>query len=336
MELTKVKATLIHRQFLSPSLAVVLTLAAGFYLVFGQAVAQQSRLIQGISVSPALVERDVQPGSTQSLSLKLSNQEETETTLFIATADFVGDPNEGGKPQFTENPGPNSLSTWVKLSEEKVTIGPGQSRDVKFDLTVPQGAEPGSHYGAIILSQEDPEKAPGTQVAATSQVGTLVFAKVAGEVVEKGKSLSFNTSKGMYDYPPVIFEVRFQNEGNVATKPTGLIEIFNSAGVKEDVIQINKEFGNVLPNTTRKFEEQWNPKKWLNVIPRIGQYRAEGILTYGLPSQTQKLGSVTFWLIPWTFLATVGGVILGIVLIVFFFLRVYTNMVISQHDRRRR
>lgn len=336
MDYPRVKATLIHKQFLTPSIAILLTMAVGFYLAFGQVSAQQSRLVQGISVAPALIERDVQPGSTESLSLKLSNQEQNEVTLFVATADFVGDPNQGGKPQFVDNPGPESLSSWIKIEQQKVTIGPGQSSEVKFELNVPNGAEPGSHYGAIILSQDDLTKAPGTQIGATSQVGTLIFAKVAGEVIEKGKSLSFTTTKGSYDYPPVVFEVKFQNEGNVATKPTGLIEIYNSAGVKEDVLQINQSFGNVLPNSTRNFQEEWNPKKWLNVIPRIGHYRADGLLTYGLPAKTQKLGSVNFWLIPWSFLATVGGVILGIMLILFFFLRVYTNVVISQHDKRRR
>lgn len=336
MDIPRVQATLIHRNFFVPSISVMVVLALGFYLAFGRVSAQQSRLIQGISISPALVERDVQPGTSMTLSIKLSNQEEKETTLFVNTADFMGDPNEGGKPQFTENPGPNSLSTWIKLTDQKVTIGPGQSQEIKFELSVPQGAEPGSHYGAIILSQDDPQKSPGTQVAATSQIGTLIFAKVAGEVIEKGKFLSFTTSKAMYDYPPITFEVRFQNEGNVATKPTGLIEIYNSAGIKEDVIQINPGFGNVLPNTTRKFEENWNPKKWLNVIPRIGNYRAEGLLTYGLPAKTQKLGSVNFWIIPWSFLAKVGGVILGLVLVLFFFMKVYTKMVISQHDKRRR
>lgn len=336
MDILKLKATLINKNFLTPSFVVILMLSLGFYLAFGQVEAQQSRLVQGVSVSPALIERDVQPGSNISLSLKLSNQEEKELTLFLSTADFVGDPNEGGKPQFVDNPGPNSLASWIKVQDQKVTIGAGQSREVKFDLIIPQGVEPGSHYGAIILSQDDPLKTSGTQVAATSQIGTLIFAKVAGEVIEKGKSLSFNTTRGMYDYPPVIFEVKFQNEGNVASKPTGLIEIYNSAGIKEDVLQINRGFGNVLPNTTRKFEESWSPKKWLNIIPRIGFYKAEGLLTYGLPAKTQKLGSVGFWLIPWSFLAIIGGVVLGFILILFFFLKVYTNMVISSHDKRRR
>lgn len=309
-------------------LAILLTV---FYVTFVNVRAQQeNRIGEAVSVSPTLVEKDVTPGETVNLSIKVTNISSSAKTLYLTAADFIGDPKEGGAPQFVPSPAPGSFSTWIELAEKQVSVKPNERKEVSFKMNVPQNAEPGSHYGAIIVSEENPAPSGGApQVAVTSQISSLIFAKVAGEVIEKGKTLSFSTTQGWYEYPPVNFEVRFENQGNVRTKPTGLIEIYNSAGVKEDVLQINKSFGGVLPNDTRKFEETWKPNKWLNIIPRMGLYRAEGVLTYGLPSQTEKLGSVNFWLIPYKFLGIVTGVILAVIIGFLIFLRLYAQAVIK-------
>ena len=308
-------------------------------LIFFELFFLQSQVygIGGLSISPALIERDTSPGEVLSLNIKVSNFDMEGTTVYRSTADFTGDPNEGGTPYFIENPDSTAFSTWVQLSENQLFINAEERIEIPFTIRVPEDAEPGGHYGAIIISTENPRLEAGVpMVGATSEIGTLLLTKVAGEVIEQGRTLSFKTSKTLYQQPPVIFEIRFENMGNVHTKPTGVIEIFNSVGIKEEVLQINRAFGSVLPGTTRKFEEKWEPGKWLNIIPRMGKYKAEALLTYGLPSTTEDLGAVTFWLIPGKFLAKVAGVIVAILFILRLLLRSYTRSVISRHSRRRR
>jgi hypothetical protein len=306
-------------------------LYAAFFNVKAQPTDQIS---EAISLSPVLIEKDVTPSESVELSIKIANSGTQNKTLYLIAADFVGDPQEGGTPKFTTEQTPDSFSTWIELPEKQIQINANERKEVAFKLNVPSGADPGSHYGAVIVSEENPKPEGTSPVAVTSQIATLVFAKVAGEVIEKGETISFTTSKSWYEYPPVNFEVRFENQGNVRTKPTGLIEIYNSAGIKEEVIQINKGFGGVLPHSIRKFEETWNPNKWLNIIPRVGLYRAEGVVTYGLPSTTEKLAPVTFWLLPYKFIGAIAGGILIVIVGFLIFLRLYAQSVISRSKKK--
>lgn len=331
-------------RFIVVSLAIVI-LSSPFWGDIALVTAQEpeTRSLEGVTISPALIERDVIPGEELSLSFKITNNDPTDDELYLAAVDFGADPREGGSPHFYDevsssaykSTDPEPFSSWIQLTEEKIFIGAGERREFSFTIIVPEDAEPGSHYGAIVLSRQDPANPQGLAVGATLEIGTLIFTKVAGEVFETGQALSFATSRRWYEEPPVTLAIRFENTGNVHTKPTGVIEINNMAGVKEAVLQINPSFGSVLPGSIRRFEEDWNPARWLNVIPRMGRYRAEGLLSYGLPSTTEKLGTVDFWLIHWRFLAKVAAAISAILLVFILFLRLYARRVISGHVRQK-
>jgi hypothetical protein len=157
---------------------------------------------------------------------------------------------------------------------------------------------------------------------------------VAGNTVEEGTVLEFSTDRGWYLNPPVNFNVRFENTGNAHTKPSGLIEVFNAAGKKEAVIQINKTFNNVLPESKRVFTETWNPDPWLGFVPRIGKYTANGLLTFGLPSTTVDMGTLEFWLIPIPFILTVLAITLVVIVIILVFLRVYAQSVVKGYQKK--
>ena len=306
-----------------------------FGTVFAQEL-EEPRPLEGMTISPALIERDISPGEVLTLSFEINNNDPEALDAYLSTVDFTGDPQEGGSPRFYQDSLPTAFSSWIKLSVEKVLLTSGGRKEVTFTITVPEDAEPGGHYGAIVVSRENPGQEEGLVVGATAQIGTLLLTKVAGEAIEKGQSISFTTNRGWYEQSPVVFEIRFENTGNVHTKPTGVIEIFNTVGVKEKVLQINPGFGSVLPKSIRLFEVEWDVGRWLNIIPRMGKYRAEGLLSYGLPSTTEKLGTVTFWLIPYRFLAKVAGVVFVSLLIIWLFLRLYARTVISRRLRERR
>jgi len=325
-----------RRRFIVVSLAVVI-LSFPFWGDIALVTAQEPetlRSLEGVTISPALIERDVTAAEELSLSITITNNDD-DSEFYLSAVDFRADPQEGGSPQFFKSTDPGAFSFWVQFPQEKIAVRRGESKEFHFSVIVPEVAEPGSHYGAIVLSRQDPANLQGLAVGVTLEVGSLIFTKIAGEVIETGQALSFATSRRWYEEPPVTFAIRFENTGNVHTKPTGVIEISNMAGVKETVLQINPSFGSVLPNSIRRFEEEWNPTRWFNSIPRMGRYEVEGLLSYGLPSSSQKLGSITFWLIPWRFLAKVAVVISAILLVFTLFLRLYARRVISRYVRQK-
>lgn len=304
------------------------------YQVLGQ---EESLSSGGMIISPVLIEREAEPGDVLSLSIKVNNREgDKEDALYPFATDFVPDPNEGGSPQFSKSSVPGSFSSWFSFPLEQVYVAIGESKEISFKIAVPQDADPGTHFGAVILSREVPEvEGESSSIGATYEVGTIVLIKVAGEVFEEGSFISFATTRRWYESPPVTFEARFENTGNVHLQPTGVIEIFNMAGVKEGTMQMNSNFGRVLPSSIRRFDERWNPGKWFGLIPRMGRYTATALMIHGSPSISTSLGPISFWLIPWKLLLALVGILVLGASVFMAFLRLYGRSVVSRHERKR-
>ena len=289
----------------------------------------------GIMVSPALIDQsDILPGESLTVDVKITNQDDYEKTVVLYTDDFKPAEDESGQAVFVGGNVEGSLSDWIIFPSDSIDLKPGERKVVPVRISVPEDAQPGSHHGAIVVKEKIGAPEGGNAVGAQYEVTILALINVAGDTTQEGQVLSFETDKLFYQYPPVNFFVRFENTGNTHIKPSGLIEIYNSAGGKEEVIQINKKFANVLPNSVRKFKETWDPKPWLGFVPRIGKYSAKGTLVYGEPSTTVAMGTVEFWLIPIPFILTVLGVVIGFILAIVIFLKLYAKAVVKSHTKK--
>ncbi|MCA9391718.1 hypothetical protein KC614_00750 [candidate division WWE3 bacterium] len=288
----------------------------------------------GVLVSPAIIERDVIPGEVVTLDIKIENLTDEDLQLYLGTTDFVNNPNESGSPKFVDAPGPQSLSNWVRFDNDKIVVEAHTRLPVAVRLEVPEDVEPGSHYGAVVFSKEGSNVAGSPTVGVNYDIGTLIFANAAGQTLDKGNVLSFETDRTWYESPPVNFIVRYENDGNVVSKPLGLIEIYNIAGVKEGVLQVNEIFGATLPGSIRKYEVVWSPDKWLGLIPRMGRYKAEGLLSFGTPETTVDLGPTYFWLLPINAILFVGLVLFAIVILLWLLLKLYERRIIKKHGSK--
>lgn len=267
---------------------------------------------EGVTVSPPILEKNVQPGEIVTETINLSNPTKKLVELYPVVMNFKAK-GEGGEPDFylpTEEEKKFSLASWIKFSQLKIALTPEQVTNWTFQIAVPQGAEPGGHYGVILFATEPPKiKNDTTTVGIASMVGSLILCKVAGEVVEKGVLQEFSTKK-FYFKPPVKFTVRIANTGNVHFKPQGEIVIKNWQGKNIGEVAVNQSKGNVLPESTRKFEEEWNPKKIV-----IGRFKSELQLAYGESGKTLE-GDFYFWVVPlWVIIIAVLLLLLLIVVI---------------------
>ncbi len=303
----------------------------------GVAVAQTpSPIEEKVVVSPARVEKELRPGDKVRFNLKVTNDKLLEKKFFVKLSEFGASEDETGKPTFSERPtSSHTAFDWFKFPIPAIVIPSHARREIPIEIEVPENAESGGYYQAIILSEEDPilrEKGP--TVGVTQEIGTLVLIKVPGLIREAGTLKEVFPERFIFWSQPIKIFTRFENTGNIHIKPTGLIEIYNMFGQKEEVAQINSTFNNVLPGTVRKFENNWSPAKLLFVLPAIGRYKVVSLVSYGLPSVTSKAEPFYFWLIPIRFILVVLGVIVIISLILYTLLKLYKRHVISQYHRR--
>ncbi len=256
-----------------------------------------------ISISPLRFEFDAQQWETIEDIVRVTNQADESVTLYTSKEDFVAG-DETGNPQFVERselPNPElALSTWIEMDQETVTLGPWETREIPFQINVPEDAEPGGSYGALFFS---PWAGDG-QVAVVQRLGALMLVDVDWEVEFDVGFESFDigtiiedefSSQDHFDSFPINFKTRIKNDGNVHVSPTWKIEIIDEdwealedigkeritspewAFMWEelvDYIPINDAGGNVLPNSIRAFESTWEGFGY-NVLDEEWRQRVE-------------------------------------------------------------
>lgn len=265
----------------------IITLATGIWLILGQINAYAA----SITVSPPKFEFEVEKGGIASGSIVITNGDNAPLVLIPSVADFTAQ-GEAGEPAFIESGAETtsfSLSSWITLPAEAITIPPGEKIEVPFMVRIPDNAESGGHFGTIFFS---PVTAQAGTIAVEQKVGVLLLVRVAGEVVEQGEVTAFGAypvgteanvvaeskPKSIFSNFPVTIAVRFTNSGNVHAKPTGTITLKNMfgstlfrvgeetqqtatgafTGIKlVDYIPVNDRAGNVLPQSSRVFTSDW-------------------------------------------------------------------------------
>jgi hypothetical protein len=297
-------------------------------LLLPQTVAAQEALT--LSISPSLFDMSVNPNQEWRSSLRVINVNDYDLTVYLDVVNFMPQ-GEGGSGRFipisddTEAAG-STLAEWFVINRDPIVIPREQSLEIPIAVRVPEGAAPGGHFAAILVGTKPPTSESGQARVQTSQMVTsLFFARVAGDIRELGLVRNFTTSESVLDTPEVNFELRFENKGNVHLQPQGEIKITNMWGQERGIIPINQstQFGNVLPESIRKFNFAWKGE-WS--FSDIGRYTAEVTLAYGTEARQFATAITTFWVIPFKLL-------FGILLIISLF-ALATTWLVRRYVRR--
>lgn len=295
-------------------------LVVGPLLVTAQNSASQG---QGLEISPPLIERDVDPGESLEVDIKVRNVTAGTVTTTAQVDDFVA-AGEDGQPKLLleedaaeAEESPYSLKEWVSGVPD-LTLVSQEVKTAKVSINVPADASPGGHYGVVRFTAT-PADAEGTAVSLSASIGSLILLRVSGDIVEQASIQQFSSGRinpateefqatSFFETAPVSFLERVQNSGNVHFKPAGSVIVKNLFGQEVAKLTVNENGGNVLPSSVRKFEQTLEDKVM------FGRYSADLELTYG---QGQTLSqSISFWVIPYKIvLAVLAGIILLVLLI---------------------
>jgi len=285
-----------------------------------------------LTITPPLIKNNMNPGQLWKSAIKLVNNNPKEITVYTEVLDFKGGKNNG-TVEFLEKKekinkdddkvSTHLLSEWIIMDHEPIVIPAFKGKEIPFIIEVPENAEPGGHYAAILAGVNPPDKnIGGSAIQVSSLLASLILLKVQGDTIEEGKIRDFSTEKNIYPEANIDFNLRFQNTGNVHIQPQGEINIINMYGKEVAHLPINHktEFGNTLPGDTRKWTYNWQKEK---SILDMGRYRADLILSYGDLEKTTVNKSLYFWIIDFKILFSVLGTIFFILLLLFLSIKFY-------------
>ncbi len=283
------------------------------------------------SVSPTIFDMTANPNQNWQSTLRVINVNAFELKVYIDVANFVPK-GEGGVPQFiplSESASEQAtFAQWVTTLKE-ITIPPEQTVEIPIKIQVPSDASPGGHYAAIMVSTRPPDSDEKTNKVQTSQIiSSLIFLRVTGDISENSSVRSFRTANYFISRPETDFEIRIENKGNVHVQPQGEIKIFNMWGQERGVVPINQQtlFGNVLPNSVRKYSFSWK-SEWS--ITDIGRYTAVATMAYGVDTRQFMTADTAFWVIPWKILLIIFSIIGGFIALVSWAIRLYVKKMLT-------
>ena len=270
-----------------------------------------------LSLSPARIEIESDPGTTVQAKIQVLNEQSETKTFYTSFANFeaMGD---GGTPNFTDDK--TGLASWITTNESVITLKAGEQKIVPITITIPKNTTPGGYFAATFFGSA-PNSSDTTQVSIGSKIGSLVLLRVSGDIKEAAGLSEFNTENGkkFYNTLPVNFVYKFRNDGGDRVHPNGEIKIKSFGLIRRARLNGNPVDGNILPGSTRKFTVTWEKnsmelKKDLNPVASFfqsvkyqwknfafGYYSANLKLAYGTKLATVS-SKTSFFVFPWQLL----------------------------------
>ena len=286
-----------------------------------------------ITSSPLPIELIAFPGQTVTADLRVQNSGTDSAKIKVSLLKFKAS-GTNGQPQLLPRQAGDDFFDWVSFSKTSFIANPNIWNTVTMTIKTPSDSAFGYYY-AVVFSQDSVidtvTATPTSKLNGAAATLVLLNVQSAGEK-KKVEVASFYTSKKLYEYLPVTFNVAVKNVGNIHLVPRGSIYISRDHKKTIAVIDVNPNAGNTLPSSTRAFSVAWsdgfpvydnkldsngspvNGKDGKPILKikydfsktnklRFGKYYAHLTLIYDNGTADVPIeGEVSFWVVPWKML----------------------------------
>jgi hypothetical protein len=269
----------------------------------------------GITVIPSIMHVDLATDPAE-YELTYINNTTAEITLLLSVRDFTALENNYAIDFLTGQDAANykySLSSWISFENKMLQLNPGEKKSVKIFIDKNRITK-GGHYASILAEIQQPEAK--NQVAVKGVLSSLLFVRAStGKEIEEGKIVDFMPVRDWIEYPN-IYQVRFENNGNVQVVPYGSIQVFDPLGNLVAKGPFNIDSLDALPESIRRYRTSVTTYQKV-LLPGI--YTAKIDLQFG--KTNQKLSATTKFFSQGMFDFGKIGIGLAIILLVVFYHR---------------
>ncbi len=260
-----------------------------------------------LGISPQVLDLTANPGEKLTNSFRLTNASDESVDIKAIPENFTPRGEEGAV-DLTTDATTYSLAQWISVTPETVTLGSKKTQDFKVSISVPDTAEPGSHFGSVVFKTIPPEQ-KGSGALISQEIAPVILLRVAGNVTESAQVASFTTAKSFYSIDDSVeFLSRIENTGSVHFKPTGKITVKDMFGHEISTLELDKK--NVLPSSIRQIPTTWNSSGF-----KFGRYTATLTLVFG---ENNEIRTVThsFYFFPYQIILPILFVLLLLVYVI--------------------
>lgn len=262
----------------------------------------------GMSAIPPRLEVTVKPGEVTTKEIKIRNESKNEKTINTSVKDFIVTDGIGTPLQIEggdQSTNRWTASTWIQVSPSRLRLKPGETKSLVLTVITPEDALPGGHYAMVLHTPNNDITITQTGAAIQTNVGTLVYISVPGNINENASIKEFSAPK-FSEYGPINFKTIVANLSDIHITPAGSINIYNTFGIQTSSIKL--ENTNIFPYTSREFQNIFNRKFML------GRYKAQINAVYGTKGQLLT-ATIFFWVIPYKIIALIILIIIIILIL---------------------
>jgi len=163
---------------------------------------------------------------------------------------------------------PDGAGSWVDMGAEQISVAPGLQVTIPITITVPEGAQPGDHAGALLASNAAVSTGEGgEQFTVDRRTGTRLYVRVNGPVVPELTIEDVQTDVDASINPfggsaTVTYTV--ENRGNVILGGTVAASIGGPFGIGEQIADA-RTIEELLPGESVTFVEEFDDVATLGV-----------------------------------------------------------------------
>ncbi|MFK4222625.1 WxL protein peptidoglycan domain-containing protein [Streptomyces sp. NPDC019890] len=204
------------------------------------------------------------PGTTLTDRVTVTNKTAAPLTFRLYAADAYNTARDGGFAVRTLKEKQRGVGAWAKPDRDRVTVPANGSVTVPYTLTVPEGAEPGDHPGALVALDERIGAATGSVAVGIQQaVGARVYLRVGGPTVP---ALSVEDVELTHEQPLVpglgessaLISYTLYNRGNVTLNPKVALKAEGLFGRDLLSRELTKVPSELLPRQKIRLTERWS------------------------------------------------------------------------------
>ena len=208
---------------------------------------------QQVSIQPSILDYHLNPGTTESQSITITNLSQKKMIFEANMADWLRD-STGSHQYYKADTLKQSCATWVSLDKNLIELAPGQSQTLLVKMRVPTdpSAIKEMKWAMLFLqsvAEQDgstKNKNVATKIKEVVRVGIHIYQTPPQLTTKSARALSFTPVPGEKN----TYELAMANTGDVMLNCKAHLELTNVASGSEVKLD-NIEFP-VFPGGNRK------------------------------------------------------------------------------------
>ncbi len=226
----------------------------GAALLIGTAVLSFGSSAQALSLSPAILDLQAEPGETKTAAITLTNDESLPLIVSSSIQKFLP-LGTSGQQRFLSPADLTGLPSWTLVGMSDQVWQPGETRTIPIQIRVPIEAERGGAYEALFFSGTPQTAGLGSEIGIRSRIGTLVLLTVGTSeatdaVVTEWQLLDPKIQSGVRG----TVQLGLKNAGRTHVVPKGDVVVRGMLGNEVMRVPINPSGARILPASERVFD----------------------------------------------------------------------------------